>query len=148
MAAIEQSTRTHRSAALERANHDDCSRRPGPQPPAHRKLADAGDALKLDDTEDAVVGFRTETPNPRTNRSLHPSPNYSIRARSAQRRSTPRPLRTKDRTRPEGAIQLLERYEPTWQRGRSLRLTLRHRSLVVAPSPNQDCFIVQRRTLA
>jgi hypothetical protein len=72
MAAIGQSTRTHRSAALERANHDDCSRRPGPQPPAHRKLADAGDALKLDDTEDAVVGFRTEAPNSRDESALSP----------------------------------------------------------------------------
>jgi hypothetical protein len=28
-------------------------------------LADTADALKVDDTEDAVVGFRTEAPDPR-----------------------------------------------------------------------------------
>jgi hypothetical protein len=36
------------------------------------ELADAGDALKVDDTEDAVVGFKTEAPDPSNDPAFQP----------------------------------------------------------------------------
>jgi hypothetical protein len=70
-------------------------RRPGPKPPPHRKL---------DDTEDAVVGFRTEATKPEDESALFTHrPTILSGARSAGHGSIHRPLRAKDPSRPEGS---------------------------------------------
>jgi hypothetical protein len=68
-----------------------------PQATGTTEFGDTENALKLDDTEDAVVGFRTQTPSPNNDPASHSplakqNPGAQRRARIEVSSPAPRPL--------------------------------------------------------